>query len=78
MGRWRGGGEGGGEVEKEFGEVEGIGGVSRTGPGVITLIDTSPHAHPPQGPIRELALGRGGGGAGAELAQVLLATVLWV
>lgn len=83
MGRWRGGGEGGGEVEKEFGEVEGIGGVSRTGPGVITLIDTSPHAHPPQGPIRELALGRGGGygagtGAACDCIMGVIALVIFV
>lgn len=49
-------------------------GVSWTGPGVITLIDTSPHthAHGPQGPIRGLGLHRREDG---RLAQVLPASV---
>lgn len=54
--------------------MEGGVGVSRTGPGVITLIDTSPHmhAHGPQGPIRGLGLQRREDG---RLAQVLPARV---
>lgn len=50
------------------------GGVSWTGPGVITLIDTSPHAHAqdPRGPIRGPGLQRR---EGARLAQVLRASV---
>lgn len=41
------------EINGDGGVGAGVG-VSRTGPGVITLIDTSPHthAHGPQGPIR--------------------------
>lgn len=61
------------------------GGVSRTGPGVIILIDTSPRtrAHPPQGPIRELALGRGGGdgagtGAACDCIMGVIALVIFV
>lgn len=49
-------------------------GVSWTRPGVITLIDTSPHthAHGPQGPIRGLGLQWREDG---RLAQVLPASV---
>ena len=49
-------------------------GVSWTGPGVITLIDTSPHthAHVPRGPIRGLGLLWREDG---RLAQVLPASV---
>lgn len=56
-------------------EINGGGvGVSWTGPGVITLIDTSPHthAHGPQGPIRGLGLQWREDG---RLAQVLPASV---
>ena len=54
--------------------MEGGVGVSWTGPGVITLIDTSPHthAHGPQGPIRGLGLQWREDG---KLAQVLPASV---
>lgn len=57
-----------------MGDLKGRVGVSRTGPGVITLIDTSPqaHAHGPRGPIRGLALQCMEDGA---LAQVLLVSV---
>lgn len=50
------------------------GGVSWTGPGVITLIDTSPHTHAqgPRGPIRGPGLQWREGG---RLAQVLRASV---
>lgn len=48
--------------------------VSWTGPGVITLIDTSPpmHAHGPRGPIRGLGLQWR---EDRKLAQVLAASV---
>ena len=66
-------------AERERG---GLGGWCWTGPGVITLIDTSPHthAHAPQGPIRGLDLGRGcwERREGGRLAQVLLVSVTGV
>lgn len=61
------------------------GGVSWTGPGVITLIDTSPHTHAqgPRGPIRGPALQAEGGhtagtGAAGECIRGVIALLIFV
>lgn len=68
-----------------MGDLRGRVGVSWTGPGVITLIDTSPHthAHVPRGPIRGLALQwrdgwKVGTGAAGECIRGVIALLIFV